>query len=70
MEPKHILRTPEAAARLGLAASTLEKLRVYGGGPEYIKLGRRAVGYTIEALDRWIEDRRRLSTSDEGRQAA
>ena len=33
------LRTPEAAAYLGLSPSTLEKLRLYGGGPVYYKSG-------------------------------
>lgn len=52
-----ILRTPAAAAYVGLSASTLEKLRLAGTGPEFLRLGVRAVGYDIEALDEWIESR-------------
>ena len=60
-----LLDTPEAAAYCGSAASTFEKLRVHGGGPVYVKLGRRVV-YDPADLDAWIASRRRRSTSDPG----
>jgi hypothetical protein len=56
------LKTPAAADYCGLAASTLEKLRVSGGGPAYIKLGRRVV-YHRDDLDAWLGTMRRQSTS-------
>jgi predicted DNA-binding transcriptional regulator AlpA len=59
-----ILRTPDAARYLGLTASTLEKMRLYGTGPHFIRLGARAVGYSVSDLDSWIENRRRRSTSE------
>ena len=62
--PGRRLRTPEAAAYVGLSPSTLEKLRVFGGGPEYEKAGPRVVVYSIEALEGWLAARRRRSTSD------
>lgn len=40
-----------------------EKLRLFGGGPIYSKLGRRVV-YRIEDLDNWIAANRHSSTSD------
>ena len=46
----------------------LNKLRVYGGGPEYVKLGH-SVLYEIEALEGWIAKHRRTSTSDRGEAA-
>jgi predicted DNA-binding transcriptional regulator AlpA len=55
---KRVLRTPEAADYTGLAAGTLEKKRLDGSGPEFIRLGQRAVGYEVTALDAWIESRR------------
>lgn len=58
-----ILRTPEAAQYIGLSASTLEKLRLTGGGPEFIRLGVRAVGYSVEALDCWLAARQQLTKS-------
>lgn len=64
MTAKRILRTPEAATYIGLAASTLEKRRLTGNGPEFVQLGPRAVGYDIDTLDEWLKRRRRASTSE------
>jgi predicted DNA-binding transcriptional regulator AlpA len=63
---KKVLRTPGASEYTGLAVSTLEKMRLTGDGPEFIRLSARAVGYEIEALDRWLGSRRCRSTSDTG----
>ena len=60
------LNSPEAAAHLGIGVSTLNKLRVYGGGPTYLKLGRRVL-YDVADLDQWLDRSRRQSTSDRGR---
>lgn len=57
-----ILNTAEAARRLALASSTLEKMRVYGTGPSFLKLGR-AVRYRPLDLDEWLLGRRVASTS-------
>ena len=59
------ISAPEAAVYLGISASTLSKLRVFGGGPKFHKLGRRVVD-DIRDLDGWFEARQRLSTSDTG----
>jgi len=63
------LDSAEAAQYLGISASTLSKRRVFGGGPKYLKLGRRVV-YDIRDLDTWLAAHRRVSTSDRGRVAA
>src|SRR5260370_42656505 len=63
-----MLSTPEAAARLGISASTLAKLRVYGGGPVFTKF-RRRVTYHPQDLDSWVAAYRRTSTSDPGNPA-
>jgi excisionase family DNA binding protein len=63
---ENILRTPEAAQYLTIAASTLEKLRIYGGGPRFIRLGARAIRYRLEDLDAWLAGCARRSTSDRG----
>lgn len=60
------LSTPKAASYCGLAPSTLEKMRVTGGGPVYLQLSARKVGYDIRDLDAWKATRRRSSTSDRG----
>lgn len=61
--PTRILRTPDAARRVGLSESSLEKARCRGDGPAFIKIGSRAVGYLISDLDEWLSSRRRTSTS-------
>jgi predicted DNA-binding transcriptional regulator AlpA len=53
----------EAAEFLGLATSTLAKLRSTGNGPAYCKLGRRVV-YRMEDLEAWLESRVARDTSD------
>ena len=62
-DPKRFLKTSEAAAYCGSSASTFEKLRVHGGGPSYVKLGRRVV-YDRAELDIWMDAHRRRSTSE------
>ena len=56
------LQVHDAAAWLGLSKSKLDKMRVYGGGPPYLKLGRRVL-YDTRDLDEWSAAHRRLSTS-------
>lgn len=65
----HRLRMPAAAAYIGLSASTLEKLRLYGGGPTYYKSGAKIVLYETSDLDAWLYARRRTSTSGAGSEA-
>lgn len=59
------LPVKSAALIVGLSVSTMNKLRVHGGGPTFLKLGRRVV-YDSRDLDLWLEARRRTSTSDQG----
>lgn len=59
---RRMLRTEDAANYVGLSASTLTKLRLFGNGPEYIKLGK-AVVYNPTDLDAWLSTKRRRSTS-------
>jgi predicted DNA-binding transcriptional regulator AlpA len=59
------MRTPEAAAYLALAESTLTKMRLTGDGPSFCKVGPRAVAYRKADLDAWLEARVRRSTSDD-----
>ena len=62
MTVPRLLNVSEAAARVGLSKSTLDKLRVYGDGPQYAKLGR-AVRYAEADLVVWVEAAKRPSTS-------
>ena len=60
-----VMNTAEAAIYVGLAEGTLEKARVYGGGPKFVTLGgTTSVRYLIDDLDEWLEARRHSSTSE------
>jgi predicted DNA-binding transcriptional regulator AlpA len=56
------LTTPQAAAFVGLGVSSLEKLRVRGDGPAFLKIGRRVV-YDAGDLEQWLAKHKRASTS-------
>ncbi len=56
--PPLLLNVREAAARLGLSKSTLDKMRCAGKGPRYVKSTDRAVRYDPEDLDAWIAARK------------
>lgn len=60
------LDTKQAAIYTGLAAATLETLRCRGGGPEFVRYSRKAVRYTVAALDAWMAARQVASTSEAG----
>ena len=62
---KELLDTEEAAAYLRLSPKTLVKNRCIGGSPPFFKAGRRVI-YDRADLDRWLDERRRTSTSDVG----
>ena len=59
------LNTREAAGHLGLSTRTLDRYRVSGDGPVFLRFGGR-VRYLREDLDAWAKTRRRKSTSDDG----
>jgi predicted DNA-binding transcriptional regulator AlpA len=61
-----VVNNSEAARHLGLSESTLNKLRLTGGGPVFIKLGRRVL-YNMQDLEAWLQQHRRTSTSDLGK---
>ena len=58
-----LLSVDEASKRLGLAKSTLAKMRLRGDGPSYVKLGPRRIAYRENDLTDWIDARRFCSTS-------
>lgn len=58
-----VLNASDTAKLLGLSTSTLAKMRLYGTGPGYSKLGRRVV-YRPEELEAWIAANRFQSTSE------
>ena len=62
-DPDEMLDTARAAIFVGLTPSTMASKRTYGGGPVYMKLGRK-VAYRRSDLKVWLDARRMATTSE------
>ena len=65
-----LLTTKDAAAFLGISEKTLERRRLSGGGPSFLKLSAGQSGrvrYAAADIERWLADCRRASTGATGR---
>lgn len=60
-----LLTEQQASAVLGLSVRTLQKWRLQGNGPRFVKLGH-AVRYDPKDLEGFVDRSRRRSTSDPG----
>jgi excisionase family DNA binding protein len=65
-----LLTVEEAAARLKISRHTLNRWRVTGEGPPFVKYGPRLVRYVDRTLDEWATKRTHGSTSEYGRESA
>ncbi len=63
MTTPKLLNTGQAAELLGVSGQFLNKLRLTGGGPAFVKLGTR-VSYDPADLAAWLEGQKRHSTSE------
>ncbi len=61
-----LINEHEAAAFIGHSVRTLQKWRVTGGGPQFVKVSKRSIRYRRRDLIVWIEARLRAHTSEEG----
>lgn len=59
-----LLTQRETAQLLRLSERSLERYRVSGFGPRYVKAGHSAVRYRIEDVEAWIASRVVHSTSE------
>lgn len=59
-----LLTVADAARHLSVSQSYLNKARVRGDGPPYAKLGK-AIRYRADALERWISNQERISTTED-----
>ena len=62
-DERRLLDVREAAIRLGLSKSTLDKMRCSGRGPRFIRATDRAIRYDPEDLRAFADERRLRSTS-------
>ena len=65
-ERRHILNAMEAAKFLRLSQSTLNGRRLTGGGPAFVRLGRR-IFYQAPVLERFVQDKTYPHTCAYGR---
>jgi excisionase family DNA binding protein len=59
---KPLLTTKEAAEILRVGAPTLRRLRWSGGGPRYLKRGKRCL-YDPTDIQSWVDSQKRENTS-------
>lgn len=62
-ERRPLLTAIQAAERLGVPPSVLERWRGTGEGPAYVKLSGKYVRYSHDDLDAFVETHRRQSTA-------
>jgi predicted DNA-binding transcriptional regulator AlpA len=63
-ETPALLRTPDAAKRLGCAPQTLERWRTEGAGPRFVRLSPKLVAYDPVDLAAFVEARKAQSTGE------
>ncbi len=62
-----LLKQREAALALRLSGRTLERLRVSGLGPKFVRVSGRSIRYRQSDLDEWVTARVVASTSQPAR---
>ena len=65
-DPKRLYSTAQVADGTGQTTSYYEAARQRGDGPAYIKLGKRTVKYTGQAILDWLTAGQRRNTSQGG----
>jgi len=58
-----VVTEAQAGRMLGLSLRTMQRLRLDGGGPAFVKLTDRRIGYAVETLQQWLRSREVASTS-------
>lgn len=59
-----VLTVSETSRMTGLHATVLAKMRQTGGGPRFLKLGHRTIGYRRGSVRAWLREREFASTLD------
>ena len=61
-----LLKTKEVAVFLGVSEITLRRWRLSGRGPEFVKMKTGSVRYRPEFIEKYLDDSKRISTSNPG----
>lgn len=57
-----LLSPAQVCAYLRCGISTLDRMRIRGEGPPYLKIGKRRVGYRWSSIQTWLDSRECQST--------
>ena len=63
---EHLLTEKAAAVLLSISVSSLQKYRVLGGGPAYLRIGTKRVRYRRSDLIEWLQGCTHANTTEEG----
>ena len=63
-DPDSLLNEQQAAGLLGVTVRTLQKWRVRGGGPRFVRVSSRCIRYRRRELNHWAAERLKHSTSE------
>lgn len=63
---RHLFDTPQLSSHLGIGEKALEKWRLQGKGPKFIKVGK-LVRYDEADVLAWIEQQKRSNTTEGAR---
>lgn len=64
--PQQLLSRNEIEDEYGLTRRWLELAALSGKGPPFVKVSNRMVRYRRGVFEKWVDDRTRLSTTDQG----
>jgi len=64
-EPAEYLDEDGLYQRYQIPPRTAQRWRASGGGPPFVRLGRRRVAYRVADVERWLQERTYKSRADE-----
>jgi prophage regulatory protein len=64
--PDRLLRLPEVIHRVGLSRTTIYSLIATGEFPRQIVIGPRAVAWSQQELEAWMNEKRQSSSAPDG----
>ena len=59
-----LINEAAAAGYLSVSIRTVQAMRYTGGGPRYVRLGRRCIRYRLSDLNAWADERTYQNTSE------
>lgn len=65
MDKERLITDKEVAELTGIPRKTLQNLRIRGGGPHFIKIGKNC-RYRPSEIENWLKANTRRTTSDRG----